>query len=160
MKGARGSRTGAAAAAVHVLMLLAALAGCGKESAVGSGGAGDPSPQKAETRLTIRVTSGGDVPAHEWTLTCDPVGGDHPAAKAACAALAGTADPFKPVPPDAICPQIYGGPQTATIEGVWRGEHVSASYNRKNGCEIHRWEAIKVVLQPRDVPASASPEDR
>lgn len=126
---------------------------------MGSGGTGDPSPSQPQTRLTVRVTPSPDAATQEWTLTCQPAGGDHPAPAAACAALRDATGTFKPVPPDAICTQIYGGPQQATIEGVWRGEHVRASYNRKNGCEIHRWEAIKPVLQPRDASSSASPDD-
>lgn len=115
------------------------------------------SPREAQTRLTIRVTPTPDAQTHEWTLTCRPPGGSHPAPEAACAALREAGDPFKPVPPDVMCTQIYGGPQTAVIEGTWRGEHVRATYNRINGCEIQRWEAIKPVLQPREAsPGSSS----
>lgn len=43
---------------------------------------------------------------------------------------------------------MYGGPQTATIDGLWRGQRVHASYSRTDGCEIARWEALAPVLQP------------
>ena len=143
--------------ALVVPAALVALAGCGEERPVE---AGNPSTPRPETRLVVRVQPApGDQPK-EWTLTCRPAGGTHPAPEAACEALHNAADPFKPVPPDAICTQIYGGPQTATIEGVWRGEQIRATYSRENGCEIHRWETIKAVLQPHDVPSSTPPDEQ
>lgn len=101
-----------------------------------------------ETHLIVRVDPGEGKQAVEWELTCGPSGGTHPAPEAACAALAHADDPFSPVPEDQICTQIYGGPQTATIDGVWRGQRVHATYSRADGCQIHRWESIKPVLQP------------
>lgn len=133
----------------HLLVLAAALSGCGRENGVGSGDAERTAPP--QTELTITVTPSPEAPPREWTLRCEPPGGTHPAPDAACAALHETADPFAPVPPDAVCTQIYGGPQEATITGVWRGEQVRASYDRTNGCEISRWDAIEAVLQPQDV---------
>lgn len=113
------------------------------------GSGGEPTAREtAQTRLTVRVSAGPDAETTQWTLTCQPAGGDHPAPEAACAALERADEPFTPVPPDQPCTQIYGGPQTATIEGVWRGERVRASYSRENGCEIHRWDALLPVLQP------------
>ena len=51
-----------------------------------------------------------------------PPGGDHPRAEAACRALeTAPRDPFAPVAKDTLCTQMYGGPQTATITGMWRG---------------------------------------
>jgi hypothetical protein len=50
------------------------------------------------------------------------------------------------VPRDAICAQLYGGPARAVIEGSWRGQPVSASYDKKNSCEIARWNALSAVL--------------
>lgn len=150
-----------------LLAMLLTLTACGKGSTVGDRSSETPtmqtsptseSSQEPQSQLTVHVEPGQDAQPREWTLHCDPPGGSHPAPEAACAALAAASDPFKPVPPDAICTQIYGGPQTATLEGTWRGERVHATYNRKNGCEIHRWEAIKAALQPlqRD-GTSASP---
>ena len=77
------------------------------------------------------------------TLTCDPAGGDHPNAEAACAKLAEAgAQIFEPVPADQACTMIFGGPQTATITGTFQGENVDASFSRANGCEIDRWDAL------------------
>ena len=64
------------------------------------------------TELAISVWELGKQggPAKEYTLTCDPSGGTLPEPEAACMALAGGAVDFEPVPPDAACTMIYGGP--------------------------------------------------
>ena len=123
---------------------LALLAGCGQSDEVTT------SPQNSSgvtgTDLTI-VLDDGSGKTTTWQLTCDPAGGDHPAAEAACAALearGGTALP--PVPKDRMCTQIFGGAETATVKGTWRGNPVSSSFFRKNGCEIARWNAMKDVF--------------
>jgi hypothetical protein len=125
--------------------LLAAgvlLAACGTQS-----GGGSPNPSApAATQLSITARSAPTAPAQTWTLNCDPAGGSHPDPAAACAALAKATDPFRPTPPDRACTMIYGGAQTATIVGTYRGLSVNASYSRTNGCEIARWDAIAAVL--------------
>ena len=50
------------------------------------------------------------------------------------------------MPQEAVCTQIYGGDETATVTGVVRGQQVDASFNRTNGCEIARWEALAPLL--------------
>ena len=104
--------------------------------------------------LTIAVDNGsGKVTT--WHLTCEPAGGDHPNPEAACAALTKSgAKAMPPVPTDRMCTQIYGGAQTATITGTWRGSEVDASFKRTNGCEIARWEALSGLLPPAP-PAGA-----
>ena len=64
----------------------------------------------------------------------------------ACARLAGTRNPFRPVPRDAVCTEIYGGPQEALVTGTYRGARVTARFNRVNGCEIARWDRIAVLF--------------
>jgi hypothetical protein len=107
-----------------------------------------PPPGQLSYRLQITVWTGPGGEPTRWTLTGDPPGGDHPDPAAARAALAGAARPFAPVPPGTMCTQIYGGPQTATIDGVWAGQPVRASYSRVDGCEIARWNALAAVFQP------------
>ncbi len=115
--------------------------------------ASDPSESRAQaSELTITARPGPDSPAETWTLTCDPPGGTHPDAEAACGALERVRrDPFAPVPAGMLCTQVYGGPQTATITGTWQGRSVHASYRRTDGCEIARWDAIADVLGPGGV---------
>ncbi len=100
---------------------------------------------EAASRLTVTRRS-PDRPAITRTLTCDPVGGDHPNAAEACAALTAVDDPFAPVPPGTIATMIYGGPDTATVDGTWQGHPIHAEFSRTNGAEIHRWERLRPVF--------------
>ena len=100
------------------------------------------------TDLRITVDNGsGQV--RTWMLTCDDAGGDHPDPQAACDALARMDAPFGPLPKDQLCTEIYGGPQTAKVEGVYRGVPTLAEFRRTNGCEISRWDAYLAVLVER-----------
>lgn len=102
------------------------------------------SPSEGE-QLTIRYDNGRDS-VQTWTLTCDPDGGDHPDAQAACKALADHESALQPVPADRQCTQQYGGPETATITGTWGGKRVNAMLSRTNGCEIARWDDLAGLL--------------
>jgi hypothetical protein len=96
--------------------------------------------------LTVTVVDGPRLPPRVRTLTCDPPGGTHPDPVAACRALERARHPFDPVPAGMLCTQVYGGPETATITGTWRGAPVDAAYRRTDGCEIARWQALAAVL--------------
>ena len=107
-----------------------------------------PDPSAGPTDLTI-VHDDGAGQRTTWTLTCDPAGGTHPDPEAACAALVGNGD--RALPPkrkDVVCSQVYGGPQTATIQGTWQGRTVRSSFSRTDGCEISRWDQLKGLLPP------------
>jgi hypothetical protein len=128
---------------------LCVLAGCG----TGAGGdvATEPAPDggagpDGQTRLTVVVTAAPQRAERTYTLVCDPPGGDHPDATGACRALARMKDPFAPVPSGAMCTEIYGGPQTATVTGTLRGEPVDARFSRTDGCQISRWDRHAAVL--------------
>ncbi len=142
--------------AFGLLVVVLALAACGSSAGSGpttsaaptdgpSSGAGSGGDGGA-TSLTITAKASADAPADSWTLTCDPAGGTHPDADAACAALAAATDPFAPTPRDQACTEIYGGPQTATVTGTFRGQPVNASFSRINGCEINRWDSLTPLL--------------
>ena len=122
------------------LLLLVACAGQDTVSA--------PEPSPAATSLVIEVVAEQGAAPTRWTLTCDPAGGDHPDPEAACRALAATAEPFAPVPADALCTQQYGGPQTATVRGTYRGEPVDLALSRVDGCRISQWDALGALLEP------------
>ncbi|MFD3491658.1 SSI family serine proteinase inhibitor [Streptomyces sp. NPDC058690] len=110
----------------------------------------------AKTRLTVTVSDSGDREADGvYELRCLPAGGSHPVAQQACDRLAELArptdreagtDPFRPVPADAMCTQQFGGSATARVTGIWQGQHVDASFDRTNGCEIARWNTLRPVL--------------
>jgi hypothetical protein len=97
--------------------------------------------------LTITFLPGNGAGAHHWTLRCGPTGGTLPQPAAACSKLAAVDAPFDPVPADAVCSMIYGGPQTARVRGTYRGRKVEAVFNRKNGCEIARWKRVAFLFR-------------
>lgn len=115
-------------------MVLLAMTGCGKGPDAGS---------TDSTSLKISVVADEGAPAKVMTLRCDPTGGSHPQAAQACAVLAKAgAKVFKPVPKSQACSMLYGGPQTATVTGSYRGRKVDATFKRTNGCEVDRWEQL------------------
>jgi hypothetical protein len=111
------------------------LGGCGKDA--------DSDSPSGGTSLTITLVSDEGVDPQTYTLRCDPPGGDHPQAKQACETVeAAGVGVFKPVAKDQPCTQLYGGPQTATVTGTYKGKKVDATFRRTNGCEIDRWEQL------------------
>jgi hypothetical protein len=97
--------------------------------------------------LTIAVMPGNGAATHTWTLRCGPAGGTLPKPGVACARLAGLRDPFAPVPADAVCSMIYGGPQVAHVRGTYRGRTVRTAFNRRNGCETARWNRVAFLFR-------------
>ncbi len=141
--------------ATRVVGVLAAtflaLSGCAATSGPSAPGA---------TSLTIRVDDGVGTLARSYTLTCEPAGGTHPEAAAACTALAVRLHPFAATPTGTACTDIYGGPQRATVEGTYRGSKVDATFGRGNGCEIARWDALVVVFRETGGAGGPSPTVR
>ncbi len=99
--------------------------------------------------VTVRGTGGSDG---TYQLECHPDGGNHPEARDACGRLDRTTtwgrSPFAPVPPGTMCTMQYGGPATAEVRGTWAGRPVEARFDRGDGCEIARWDALVPVLPP------------
>jgi hypothetical protein len=127
--------------------LLAGACGSNAGDEGSDEGAAEPTPA---TELTITFwPQGRDGESFEATLTCDPAGGTHPRPEEACAALAADAEALEPVPADAVCTLIFGGPEQATVVGTLDGEQVDAAFERSNGCEIDRWDRMTVLLQLR-----------
>ncbi len=94
------------------------------------------------TSLTIVVHPGEGAAARTWTLRCGPAGGTLPRAAAACTKLAALRAPFAPTPRGIACTQVYGGPQTARVRGVFRGAKVDATFGLGDGCEIRRFMRV------------------
>jgi Subtilisin inhibitor-like len=146
-------RTGLALVAL-ALLGAALLAGCG--SGESSDAAGDISMIAAQTDLDITVwpDGKGNGEPEQYTLSCPEPSGDHPDPDRACEAVYDlTADDFEPVPPGAICTEIYGGPQQARLEGTFAGAAdvvpVALDLSRENGCQIDLWDRFaKIVPQP------------
>jgi hypothetical protein len=123
---------------------LVVVSACGSSGSDG-GGSGD-APTTGDA-LTIVVTPAEDAEPTTYELTCDPAGGDHPQPQQACDAIADAApDVFDPVPADQACAQLYGGPQVATITGTFDGQDVDASFSRKDGCEVDRWDELGTTV--------------
>ena len=116
------------------VVVVATLSACGKDAESSSSGATD---------LTITVVADEGADPQTYELKCDPPGGDHPQPAQACKALdAAGAKVFEPVAKDQACTQLYGGPQTATVKGTYKGDDIDAEFARTNGCEIDRWEQL------------------
>lgn len=126
--------------ALSLVLLLLLLAGCaGNEETVSTA---------PGTSLEISYTAEEGAAPGRWTLTCDPAGGTHPDAASACRDLAAAGEPFAPIPADAMCTEIYGGPQTATVRGTFRGAPVDLELSRVNGCFVAQWERLGALLPP------------
>lgn len=41
---------------------------------------------------------------------------------------------------------IYGGPATAHVTGTWAGRPVDSRFDRADGCQIARWDALVPLL--------------
>jgi Subtilisin inhibitor-like len=122
---------------------LAALAATGCMGRASSGSSDGTSPA-ANLEISISIR-GSEAPTKVWTLRC-PDGGTLPDAAAACRKLGQVQDPFAPVPKDAACPQIYGGPEIADVRGTFRGHPVATRFSRGNGCEIERWSRVRFLF--------------
>jgi hypothetical protein len=89
------------------------------------------------------------APDSVWTLRCSPTGGSLARPARACAKLAaGGVKLFASFPPDAVCTEIYGGPQRARVVGTVAGKRVWTALSRTNGCEISRWARVSPWLLP------------
>jgi hypothetical protein len=98
--------------------------------------------------LTITVwPNGRDRAARVSTLRCEPTGGTLPSRAAACRRLSAFPDnPFAPTPADAVCSQLYGGPQEALVRGTFRGRNVWTRFSRRDGCAIGRWDRVSFLF--------------
>ncbi|MGW9558051.1 SSI family serine proteinase inhibitor [Nocardiopsis sp. NPDC055551] len=109
----------------------------------------------AAVELVIETSVSGEdgMPVQEgfeegtWTLTCAPVGGDHPDPEAACAAIdeIGT-EPFTMDTSDMACTMQIGGPEEARVTGHVEDTEIDTEFNKRNGCEIERFGDVEAVI--------------
>jgi hypothetical protein len=127
-------------AALALVAVAVALAGCGSDEASLAGG---PTGELANLTVTVdRDGAKGAQEPQELRVVCAK-----PTDSQACGAAAGiSAADIRPTGDDVACTQIYGGPEEATIKGTIRGEKVDATFTRTNGCEIERWDRVKALL--------------
>jgi hypothetical protein len=138
----RPARSGARYLLTAIFCVVTAAA-CG--SATSTGSAAKPAKPAAKVSLTVVVTPSPGATPKRWTLRCDPAGGTHPDAQAACRDLLDSKNPFAPIPRGIMCPMIVAGPQKATISGTFFGQHVASNFS-KAGCEAARWAKLGVVF--------------
>ena len=120
-----------------LLCALLGLAGCGEDE--------ETATPATTTELVVRLDRDGPrgpKAAKQLRVTC----GDGDASATCRAAERLKPRDFDPVPDNVACTDIFGGPQTARISGTLRGERVSATFSRSNGCEINRWETVAPLL--------------
>lgn len=138
-----------AAASLTVLGVAPTLAHADAE------GLGLPAFLAGPDQLTITVSGVGSGIDGTYELACDPDGGTHPNPAGACDRLAELASqgenpfvssPRRSSPRRSMCTMMYGGPATAHVTGTWQGRAVDARFQRTNGCEISRWNALVPVL--------------
>jgi hypothetical protein len=132
---------------MRALVAIVALAAVGFAGVAG----GTASTSAKSVSLTITFWPDEQVPSEleRWTLRCNPVGGTLPTRKRACAKLSNlNFSAFAQVPQDAVCTQIYGGPQKAVVKGTLAGHRIWASFRRRDGCEIARWARFSPWLLP------------
>lgn len=124
-------------------LLIAAICAAAA-TACGTAAAPASSPASAKVSLDIKVT-GGSGGAHHWTLRCDPTGGSHPHAAAACAVLLRAKDPFAPVPRRIMCPMIPADTPVAKVTGIYFGQHIDTTFT-EGGCSGARWTKIGQIF--------------
>jgi hypothetical protein len=57
-------------------------------------------------------------------------------------------------PPDRICTQVYGGPQTARVRGRIGSRVIDRRFSRRDGCEIADWTRAALLLPRVSAPAA------
>ena len=103
-------------------------------------------PAAAQSSTDLRITvwpDGKGNGSRTWTLRCNPLAGTLPGRAKACRTLATLKAPFAAVPKGAICTQINGGPAIAYVRGTFRGRRVTTWFNRRDGCQIERWNRVR-----------------
>ena len=124
---------------VALLLCAALIAGCGEDDEPAA------APGGSLAELTVEVDPDGPDAQEPKTAT---VSCDAPEDSELCKEV-DALDPtvFEPTPGDTACTQQYGGPETATVTGTFKGEQVDAEFGRQNGCEIARWEDAAPLLE-------------
>ncbi|MDX6586576.1 MAG: hypothetical protein QOI31_1049 [Solirubrobacterales bacterium] len=118
------------------------MSGCGDSDDADSGDA------VAEGDSSLTVTLDPDGPDGPEEETTDEVSCEEGSEEAVCQAIAEIdVDALGPVSPDTACTELFGGPDTASLEGTIEGEEVDVDLTRANGCEIERFDAAVPLLQ-------------
>ena len=99
--------------------------------------------------LRIEVVSSKSV-QHQWSLKCEPLGGNHPAKLKACRFLLtnkGKSAIFFEEKDN--CTMLYGGSATAIIKGRYENRKVDIHLDRSDGCGVDSWNHLINLLRFR-----------
>jgi len=112
-----------------------------------------------DVALNLSVTDAPGAPAQTATLRCrdsqaDAGGYLSPLPAQACRQARDLARFLLSAPdPDRICPEIFGGPQTAKVTGSIEGRLVQRAFSRHNGCAIADWDRTGLLLDAAMSPS-------
>ncbi|MEU9554412.1 SSI family serine proteinase inhibitor [Streptomyces fumanus] len=154
---------GAAAVCAAALSSLSVMPPATAAVAGPVGGTAAPPPVRDEDRvdrLTVTVRDAGKGVDGTYEVYCRPQrGGSHPDPRGACAAVERSTragrNVFAPVPEGSVCTMQYGGPATARVTGTWAGRPVDATYDRRDGCQIGRWDRLVPLLPELRSPGAS-----
>lgn len=128
----------------------ASIAAAGPLTAMPPAAHAQPGGGPDRDHLTVTVRDAGGGADGTFELYCGPHGGSHPDPSGACAALErdtrSTEEVFAPAPEGGFCTMQNGGPATAHVTGTWAGRPVDATYDRRDGCQISRWDRLVPLL--------------
>ena len=100
--------------------------------------------------IDLRLTYRADEAATPLVLTlhCGGPSGTVPHPAATCRRLIALGDKaFAPTPRGMrACAQVYGGPQTALVTGVYFGRPVWTRLSRVDGCANARWNKVAFLF--------------
>jgi hypothetical protein len=144
----------------HLVLLTVAftvLAACGDDEGDGAQSTDAPGDSSANAELEIRYEHTSAGVDETYTIICtdssSEVSGDavEVDADAACDALREPAvvERLTQGPPqDQVCTEIYGGDDTAAIEGTIGDQPVETMADRTNGCSIETWDGLLAPILP------------
>ncbi len=106
----------------------------------------DKVARPSESHLNITMDNGKGRVIEGW-LDCNPDAGTYRNHSRLCAKFnkAFAAKRFE-LREGEMCSMMFYGPETATINGRWKGEEVNLSFSRTNSCTNARWVALEKIF--------------
>lgn len=133
-------RRSAVAAVLLGALCTASFSGCAAQA-----------PSSAPTHLEITIRADGNAISAQFLLDCNGANAldssTLPNAADACKLITDKPEIISSQDdPQAICTEIYGGPEKAEISGKLAGKTISTSFSKHNGCAIERWNRAELLL--------------